>query len=166
MPPMKDATTVTVHFIWHHCIVQARKTGDLMRLAQVLLNQPQNLYPGDLQLLGKLLAQSKLVGNRGPKSAPIATALDRAAAMYRDKSRHAAQIGKLRAADRDLVIAAEAPLFGVTAEQYEKQLFDKATRFKAAADFASGFVTVTAKQLEDRLKRGPRKPAKRKPAKR
>jgi hypothetical protein len=41
--------------------------------------------------------------------------------------------------------------------QFERYLFDRETRVKMAADFAN----VTVEQLEQRLKRGPRKPAKR-----
>jgi hypothetical protein len=132
----------------------------LTRLAQVLLNEPQNLYPGDLQLLGKLLAQSRLIGKkRGPKSAPIETRTILAAEMYRAITKRGPQIKALVAHGRIVAFAADLPsLSGITAAT----LPDREARIKAVADFGN----VTVEQLERHLKHGPHKPAKRKPAKR
>jgi hypothetical protein len=160
MPPMKDATTVKAHVVWRSSIVHARKTGNLAPLAQILLGGPPNLCPEDLQLLGKLFKQTKLIAKkRGPKSRPIAVRLGRAAAYYSGLTKRTTEIKKLSPADRAAAIAADAFLvyasFMCRPEQVD--LFDRATRINAAADFGK----VTVRQLEDHLKRGPRPPAKR-----
>jgi hypothetical protein len=158
MPAKKDTTGVTVHHTWYAYVAHARKTGDLTWLARVLSREPHHLYPGDLQLLGKLLARSRLIAkDRGPKSSPIAAGLNRAVELYRARSEGAAAIKRLGAGDRTAAIAAEASFHGLMPSQFERYLFDRETRVKMAADFAN----VTVEQLEQRLKRGPRKPAKR-----
>ena len=160
MPPRKDTTAAKVHPRWRRFIEYARKTGDLALLAGVLKHEPQNLSGGDLQLLGELFEQSKLIAmnpqkkKRGPKSRPVETRLIRAAEVYRAISKRGPQIKALIVAGRVVAFAADPPSFsGVTAET----LVDRQARIKAAADFAD----VTVEQLEQHFKRGRRRPAKR-----
>jgi hypothetical protein len=150
--------TGKVHVIWDFLVRRAWKTGDPASLARVLLHEPHHFYPGDLQLLGKLLERSKLIAKkRGPKSRPTETRINMAAEVYRAMSRRATHIKRLSAADRAAAISADALFHGLKVEQFERHLFDLATRIKAAAEFGK----VSIKQLEQHLKRGPRRPAKR-----